>query len=116
MELRAEQAPLTFENVPRKNFPALGLTVCDPTVEVRDYFRMGSEDPGVLITRVRSGSRASVAGLKPYELITAVNGGPVKSAEELAGMIEEAEKKNTEAVFTVRRLGVSRLVRIRIAD
>ena len=113
-EIQAEQAPYSFENAPRTVISRLGMDIMDPTVEVRDYLRLADDAPGVLITRVRSGSKASVAGLMPYELITAVNDNPVYGAEELAAILAELGQGKIEAVLTVRRLGVSRLVTVRI--
>ena len=111
--VQAEAAPPCFENAPRTVISALGLTVLDPTVEVRDYFRLAADDPGVLIARVRSGSKASVAGLMPYEIITAVNDKAVTGAADFAALLEELGREKSEVVLTVRRLGVSRLVTMR---
>jgi S1-C subfamily serine protease len=78
------------------------------TYEVRRYFQSAADDPGVVVGAVETGSRAAVAGLKPYEIITAVNGAPVRSAEGF----EEAVAAGGEVSLTVKRMFQSRVVQV----
>ena len=83
-----------------------------PTFEVRNYFRMTPEDPGMLIARIRPGSPASVAGLKPYEIIVSVDDQPVKTLEEFKKLIQDKRSFN----LAVRRFAVTRVVKFQLPD
>lgn len=110
-----ELGPPNFENAPREKVEALGLTVKDLTYEVRAHYRLGEEDPGVVVARVESGGRAAVARILPYERITSANGEPVRSAKEfrekVGAFFERAGRGDLE--LKVERLGKSRIVKIR---
>jgi putative serine protease PepD len=61
-------------------------------------------DPGAAVSEVTSGSAADKAGVKSGDVITAVNGSPVKDPTDLAGLI--AAREPDEAVtLTIRRGG-----------
>lgn len=61
-----------------------------------------------MISRVRPGERAAVAGLKPYEIILSVNDTPVKNIEEF----QKLTRNGGELKFTVRRFNKNRIVTI----
>ena len=101
-------APVHFENAPKKRNKDLGMTVCDMTDEVRKYFKLDAESPGVIITKLKSGGPSAVAGLKPFELITEIDGVGVKDAKDFA----EKTKDRQKLTFAVRRLTTTRVVPI----
>lgn len=103
---RLALAPVHFQNAPKSRNKELGLTVCDMTAEVRQYFKFDESVPGVVVSKVKSGGVAAVAGLKPLELILEVNGKGVKSAKDFAEKVKDQKTLN----FTVRRLTKSRMV------
>lgn len=102
-------APPTYADAPRYNAGKFGLTVAEMTPEVRDYFHFDASAPGVVISRVMPGGPASVAGVKPYELITAVDNEPVMNIEGFKAAIRDKRELN----LTVRRLNTSRAVILR---
>lgn len=110
--LTLEKAPLHFGNAPRFSDKATGLAVVAPTLEVRHYFRMKPEEPGLLIAKVRPGSPASVAGLKPYEIIVSVDDQPVGTLAEFERLIKDKKSFN----LAVRRLAVTRVVKFQLPD
>ncbi len=110
--LTVTRAPVNFSNAPRYTDRQIGLTVVAPTFEVRNYFRMTPEDPGMLIARIRPGSPASVAGLKPYEIIVSVDDQPVKTLEEFKKLIQDKRSFN----LAVRRFAVTRVVKFQLPD
>ena len=57
------------------------------TFEVRRYFQLGPDAPGVIVTGLEKGSSASIAGLRPYELILSVDGEEVLDAEGFGSVI-----------------------------
>ncbi len=109
-QLTVTRAPVNFSNAPRFTDKNIGLTVVTPTFEVRNYFRMKAEDPGMLIAKIRPGSPASVAGLKPYEIIVSVDDQPVKSLEEFEKLIKDKHSFN----LAVRRFAVTRVVKFQL--
>ncbi len=106
---KIEAAPTYFEIAPRYRSTVFGLEVRDMTFEVRRYFRMQKNTPGVIIYNVFAGSSASTAGLKPFEIITAVNDKPVFSAEDFRKAVTGAE----ELRLAVRRLASDRVVTVK---
>lgn len=102
-------APVHFANAPRARNKDLGVTVCDMTEEVRKYFKFAAGDPGVVIAKIKSGGTAAVAGLRPLEIVTHVNGEGVKDAKDFV----ERTKSASEINLTVRRLSATRMVPIK---
>ena len=103
-------APVHFRNAPRARNKELGMTVCDMTYEVRKYFKLGEDASGVVVTKVKGGGVAAVAGIRPLELVLDVNGESVKSAKEFL----EKTKGKKDLGFTVRRLTATRMVPIKL--
>jgi serine protease Do len=64
----------------------LGVGIQDLTGELAEYYGL-SDKAGVLVTQVFEGDPADKAGIKPNDIITAVDGTPVKSARELSSLI-----------------------------
>jgi serine protease Do len=65
----------------------LGVGVSELTDQLAQYF--GAKD-GVLVTSVTDGSAASRAGLKAGDVITAINGRPVRSREDMVRELRDA--------------------------
>lgn len=106
--LTVTAAPTHLENAEKYQDKELGLTVNDLTFEVRRYFRMDNDAPGVIVTNIKTGSKASVAGLKPYEIIYSVNDVIVKDV----GEFKKLTAGNTDLSFGVKRLNSTRIVKI----
>lgn len=104
------QSPPHYDAAPKIKADALGLTVRDLTFDVRRYFHMDAADPGVVISKIEPGSKASVAGLKPYEVVTAVNDVPVRTAVEFGKQIEG----QGEVRLSIKRMTRSRQVKIQL--
>ena len=103
-------APVHFRTAPRARSKDLEITVCDMTAEVRKYFKFDEKAPGVVIAKVKGGGTGAVAGLRPLEIITEVNGVGVTSAKDF----QEKTKGRKELSFTVRRLATTRIVPIKL--
>lgn len=108
-DFEIQPGPRHFESSERLKLESTGLTLRNLTYEVRRYTRTGTDDPGVIVSRIEQGSRASIAGLKPYELITHVNDDPVFSIADFESLMKEAD----ELRLSVRRMGKGRIVTIR---
>ena len=68
------------------------------------------QDPGVVISRLEAGSKASVSGLKPYELITHINDKPVNNTEDF----QRLTKGQQELRLSVKRMTRGRIVKIQL--
>ncbi len=105
-------APQHYGTAPRYEFEAVGITVRDMTFEVRRHFHKTPNDPGVIVSKVERGSKASVAGIKPYEIVTHVNDEPVADVAEF----EKLTKGREELRLSVLRMTQQRLVKIKVPE
>jgi hypothetical protein len=112
LEFVVEEGPAHFGAAAKFKSDAAGITVKDVTYEVRRFFQLAPEDPGVIVAKIEQGERAAVAGLKPYEMIVSVNDEPVRSVQEF----EEAIEAGGELRFAVKRLHVGRIVKLRLPE
>jgi S1-C subfamily serine protease len=81
------------------------------TYEVRRYFRKKPGDAGVIVAKIEPGSKASVSGLKPYEIITHINDKLVRSVEDFEKLIAG----QSELRLAVKRMTRGRVVKIKMA-
>ena len=102
------QSPTHFGTAAKFKSDPLGLTVRDMTYEVRRYLQKADEDPGVVVSKVEPGSKASVAGVKPYETVTHVNDQPVMTVKDFERLIAG----QTELRLSVKRMVQGRVVKI----
>ena len=109
-ELVLEQAPVHYRTARRIRNRTLGLVAADLTFEVRAFLKLASDAPGVVITKMQEGSPSAVAGLRPFEVITSVNGEPVPTSIRFSELI----KGKKDLTFSVRRLDATRIVRIQL--
>jgi hypothetical protein len=107
-----EAGPPHYDSAPRYKAEGLGLTVRDLTYEVRRYFQKDADDPGVIVSKIEPGSKASVAGIKPYELIVGVNDRPVMTVKDFA---EAVESGDGQLRLTVKRMTQGRVVKMSLA-
>ena len=101
-------SPATYESAPRYKSQGLGLTVRDLTYEVRRYFQKTPDEPGTIVSKIEPGSKASVAGIKPYEIITHINDKAVKNVKDFEAAIAGQE----ELRLAVKRMNRGRIVKI----
>jgi serine protease DegQ len=88
-----ETAQKAVYNEPEKTAPAVkGATFADPPA--------GSEEEGVVVTDVQQGSPAWMSGLRPDDVVVAINREPVKSAEDLSAALKDASRQT--ALFLKR--------------
>lgn len=104
------ESPTHYESAPRQKSESVGLTVRNMTFELRRYFRKVADDPGVIISKIESGGRAAVAGLKPFEIITHINGQAVHNVKDFETLIQDQPELRME----VLRMTDSRVVKIKM--
>jgi hypothetical protein len=106
---RIQPGPAHYESAERLKLETLGLTLRNLTYEVRRYTQTLADDPGVVIARIEQGSRASIAGLKPFEIISHVNDIPVHSVKDIEAQMADGK----ELKLNVRRMAKGRIVTLR---
>ncbi len=104
-----EESPDYYGSAPKFEDEGLGVTVRDLTYEVRRYFLKKDADAGVIVSTIEPGSKAAVAGLKPYEIVTAVNDEAVKSVEDFERLVGAS----AELKFSVTRMTRGRIVMVK---
>lgn len=108
-EFEVVPSPSHFDSAGRYKSEPLGLTVRDLTFEVRRYMQRRSDEPGVVISKLEPGSKASVSGLKPYEVVTHVNDQPVASVKDFERLIAVGG----ELKLSIKRMAKGRIVTIK---
>jgi hypothetical protein len=103
--------PINYDSAPRYKCASLGITVRDMTYEVRRYLQKTDTDPGVVISKEEPGGKASVAGAKPYEIITHINDTPVMNVKQFEDAVNAAKD---EIRLSVKRLNTGRVVKIKM--
>lgn len=108
-DFQVVESPPHFDSARRFKSEPLGLTVRNLTYEVRRYFQKPADDPGVIVAKIERGSKAAVAGLRPFEIVTHVNGEPVQNVGDFE---QRAATAGTELRLTVKRMTRGRIVKI----
>lgn len=108
-------APITVVESPTHHDAAtqfetedMGITVRPMTYEVRRYFQKSADDPGVIVSRVEPGSKASVGGIKPYEIVLEINDKPIANTEDFENAITGQDSLR----LTIERMRRSRVVKL----
>ena len=109
--LTLEKAPDDFLNADEYREPALGLAVREMTYDVRSALRWPADAPGVVVSEVEPGSKAAVAQIVPFEIISRVNDEPVSSPKQFERIVRNAASRGTVELLVIR-LGQSRIVEI----
>lgn len=107
-KLVVEEGPLHFETAAEAKSSELGISVREITFETRRYFQIAEGNEGLLVSRVVPGSRGSTSGIKPYEIITSINGQRMKSVSDFT----TAMQADGLLTLSVRRMQKSRVVNI----
>ncbi len=92
----------------------IGVTIQDVNQALADSFRL-SRPRGALVSQVEDGSPASKAGLRPGDVILAVDGRPIERSSELPSVIAGI-KPGTTAKLTIWRDKAERDVRIKVGE
>lgn len=101
-DFTVEQSPAYYDSAPRYKSPALGLTVRDMTYEVRRYLQKEKDAPGVIVSKIEPGGKAAVAGIRPFEVVTQINGTPVKDVKDFERLVQGDEDKKLSILRMTR--------------
>ena len=106
--LRLELGPEDFHSAELHKSESLGATVKGLTYEVRRFYKLTQDAPGVIVSKIETGGKAAVGGMRPYELVTHVNGQPVANLEGL----RQALAPGGVMELTVKYLAKTRLIKV----
>ncbi|MDR2673970.1 MAG: PDZ domain-containing protein [Opitutaceae bacterium] len=106
VSLTAEKGPSYYGTAPESIFAASGLNVKALTFETRAFYKIPDANSALIVSRVVAGSRASVAGLRPYDLIIEVNDQPVTTPDAFS----EFAKTGGNLRLLTRRMSQTRIV------
>ena len=109
-EFEVVPGPTHYESAARFKSESLGITVRNLTYDVLRYIQRKADEPGVVVSRIEPGGRASVAGVKPYELITHIQDQPVSTVADFERLVA-AEKGDLK--LTLKRMAKGRIATIR---
>ena len=79
----------------------LGVGIQDLTSELAEYYGL-KDKKGVLVSQVFKGDPAEKAGIKPNDIIVAVDGEPVNTSRELSATIAGLEVGKRTAITVIR--------------
>lgn len=110
VKMKLAQAPTHFRKAKRLRAKEMGAIFAELTFEVRGYFKLPDDAPGLVVCKVQPGNPAAVAGLRPYEVVTHVDNQPVKDVKSFGDLV----RGKSEFSLSVRRLEKTRVVRIKL--
>jgi len=106
------RAPDHYGSAKRFKSEKLGMTVRDLTFEVRRYYQLEPDAPGVIVSRLEPGERAAVAGVGRFEIVTHVDGEPIRTVSEF----EEKAETPGEHQFALRHQTRTKTVKIEVPE
>jgi hypothetical protein len=109
-ELTIEESPTHYESAARFKHEDTGITVRNLTYENRRYFMIPEGQPGVIVADLEKGSKASISGVKPFELIIQVDGVDIKTPADF----EKALSGKAEVELFIKRMTRGRLVKLEL--
>lgn len=86
---------------------ALGLTVREITTDLRILLNLAEDVKGVIVRRVRSGSVANLAGIRPGVIIMSLGDFPTGNIEEYKAAIEKLAANKPKEVTAFCRAGAA---------
>lgn len=108
---KRNDAQLAAKNIPVKSPSELGIQVADLSSDVARKFDV-AETEGVILVRVKSGSRSENAGLRAGDVIKGVNRLEVKNLADYNKIIDSVESGDSIAFLIKRRNLGYRVVKV----
>jgi serine protease Do len=100
--------------IPKEPAPYIGVKLGDIDKDWLTELKLTSNE-GAIVSEVERKSPGFVAGLRPYDVITEVNGAKVKTSQELVDKIKALKVKD-QASLTVMRDGKKETITVTIGD
>lgn len=110
-----QPAPADFDSAKKFKDEDIGLTLKDLTYEVRSALKIPADQSGVVVAKVETGTPASVAGIKQYEILTALDNQPLTDVDDFKAKIKSAQDTGKEKVsLRILSMGKSRVVDLKL--
>ena len=110
-----ETAPPDFDSAEKFKDEDIGLTMRDLTYEVRAAMKIDPDQSGVVVEKIETGTPASVAGIKQYEIITNLDNEPLKDVDDFKEKTQRAREADKEKVsLQILTMGKSRVVDLKL--
>jgi serine protease Do len=92
----------------------MGIAIEDVSEDIAGYMKLKSPE-GVLVREVMPNQPAASAGMEPYDVITKINGEPVKNVRDLYRTVEKLEVGQS-ANIEVLRANQSKSLKVRFME
>jgi len=86
---------------------SFGLTLRELTTDARIPMNLSSDVNGLIVRRVKSGSPAALAGIRPRFLLMAVGNTPISNIEDYQAAIAAAEEARPREIRIFCRVGAN---------
>lgn len=93
----------------------LGVTIQDLKGEIAQYYGIKGDKKGVLVLDVVSGDPADAAGIKPKDIIIAVNGEKIKTSKDLTTRIANIGVGETVKIKVLRD-GSEKIFKVKVGE
>jgi len=114
IDVTLEPRPLDFADAPEADLPDLGLKTKPATVDWLTGRALALDTKGVVVTKVKSGSPAELAGLQPDDLLLKVDDAPSPDADSVRAALAAAKSAGRpKVVLFVRRGAETSFVSVR---
>jgi serine protease Do len=102
------------ETIPKEAAPYIGVNVQDITQDMLADLKLSSTD-GALVAAVPQKTPAFQAGIRPYDVIVAINGASISSSADLTKKIQAA-KVGDQLKLTISRNGQTQDITVAVGD
>ncbi|MCR8633389.1 S1C family serine protease [Paenibacillus radicis (ex Xue et al. 2023)] len=100
--------------IPKEPLPYIGVKLSDIDKDWLTELKLQNTE-GAIVSEVERKSPGFIAGIRPYDVITEVNGAKVKKSQDLVDKIK-ALKVNDQANLTIMRDGKKESITVTIGD
>lgn len=107
MRLSLRQRPKSGRDADEYEDDIFGLTARELTTDVRIRMNLAEELGGVLVRRVKSGSPAAVAGIRPGFVIMAIGGRPIASLDGYVSAVKAEQEAQSSEITLFCQVGAS---------
>jgi len=109
MEVQAPLAvrPKSARDAGEFKDPVLGLTVREITTDVRIVLNLAEDIKGVIVRRVKSGSMADLAGMRPGIILMNLANFPIVSIDDYKGAVDKIAAEKPKEVSAFCRAGAA---------
>ncbi|MBI2435557.1 MAG: PDZ domain-containing protein [Candidatus Hydrogenedentes bacterium] len=107
LHVKVGARPRTSREAEEHEDPYLGLTVREITTDMRIAMNLPEDVQGVIVRRVKSGSPAQEAGMRPMVIILRLGPHPVTTLEDFRQAVEQMARQKPAEVSVFGRFGAA---------